>query len=394
MSAPSRRPGWDKQAVNAIAKEQYGGLAAMFAAHGWNTDGRVISQIAPTKVKDNYGSVEAFVLAHRDGASENPILDPMAAIRSDPPEVWLTSLYGFTTESWGFFGFTEERMRTAFINKSRPGALVVVYAAGGAPAELRGKVLGVQQISHRTGLKWDFLAPERMDAERADADRRDKWLYAIQLLRGWRVPFECRPNVEQFAPETYKHANARAIGSMGLRLTKGEAEGLLNLTLIEIPVYGGGAVEMQLPSAASIVLSPSRPGPVSQRPHLTREAEGPKHLYILGLDGNADHFLGYPSDQKAIVKVGFSVSPQTRCDAHNGSLPACAFKWSVRYSTYLNNRTPFPSSRHALAGEAAMKDALRESGKSLGGEFFLADHQSIERAWMLGLRAAERWTDA
>jgi hypothetical protein len=38
-----------------------------------------------------------------------------------------------------------------------------------------------------------------------------------------------------------------------------------------------------------------------------------------------------------------------------------------------------------------MKDFLEVSGKSLGGEFFLANEALIERAWKLGVQAAENW---
>ena len=67
MTEPNRQPGWDKRAINQLAHDQYGGLDGMFEAHGWNAAGRVISQIAPTKVVETYGSVEGFVKAHEGG---------------------------------------------------------------------------------------------------------------------------------------------------------------------------------------------------------------------------------------------------------------------------------------------------------------------------------------
>lgn len=391
MSVGQRQPGWDKQAINQIARDLYDGLDGMFEAHGWTTDGRVISQIAPTKVVQTYGSIDAFVKAHEGGVAGNAMLDPKAAILSDPPEVWLTSLYGFTTESWGFLGFTDPKMRTGFLKASKPGALVVVYAAGKAPADLRGKVLGVQQVSHRIGTKWDFLSPDRIEAERADPERRDKWLHAVKLTRGWRVAPECRPSTKDFAPETYNARNARSIGARCMRLTPTEARRVLDLELVEIPVYDGEPLEPQLPGPAALVLSPSRPGPVSQSGYMVREAEGPKHLYILRLHGDEDSFLGYGAEGRSIVKVGFSVSPETRRDAHNRALPACAFKWHIENSTFAERREPFPSSNHALAGEKVLKELLEREGKSLGGEFFLAEQSAIDRAWMAAIHAAENW---
>jgi len=112
---------------------------------------------------------------------------------------------------------------------------------------------------------------------------------------------------------------------------------------------------------------------------------------MLRLHGDERDFLGYPADGRLIVKVGFSVSPETRRDAHNKVLPACAFTWHIEHSTFAERRNPFPSSKHALAGEKAMKELLEQEGKSLGGEFFLADQRAIERAWTAAIQAAENW---
>lgn len=391
MTEPNRQPGWDKRAINQLAHDHYGGLDGMFKAHGWNAAGRVISQIAPTKVVETYGSVEGFVKAHEGGLDLNPILDPMAAIRCDPPEVWLTSLYGFTTESWGFLGFTQEWMRKNFIAKSKPGALVVVYAAHGAPERLRKRILGVQQVSHRQGTKWAFLAPERHKAERAAPDRREKWVHAVKVIRSWRVPEEDRPTVEEVARETYSHANAQVIGSQGMRMTKAEAEGILKLNLVECEVFGEAEIDALIPVPGEEALRPSRPGPVAKTPRIVREAEGPKHLYILRMQGDEQALLGYDPAGAWIVKVGMSGSPSTRCDAHNRTLPKCAYSWVVERSTFTVGREAFPTSDHALAGEQAMKEFLAEEGRSLGGEFFLAQQAAVERAWELGVETADRF---
>ena len=80
----AKRPrGWDKQAVNGIAKKHYGGLAEMFDAHGWYKLDRTFGQIAPSHVKATYGSVAAFERAHENGLAGNGLVDPMAAINSD-----------------------------------------------------------------------------------------------------------------------------------------------------------------------------------------------------------------------------------------------------------------------------------------------------------------------
>ncbi len=134
-----RSPGWDKRCINAVAKRDYGGLQPMFTAHGWDAGDRVTSQVAPSLVVAAYGSVAAFEAAH-----PAVLPNPLQVIEDADPDVWLTSYYGFTPDSWGLLGFTQEWMRRDFLASSRPGALVVIYGAGGAPdpAE-RGRILGI-----------------------------------------------------------------------------------------------------------------------------------------------------------------------------------------------------------------------------------------------------------
>lgn len=67
MRDEAHGPGWDTKALNRIAREAYGGLAQMFAAHGWATDGKSVSQIARTRVIETYGSIRAFVRTHEAG---------------------------------------------------------------------------------------------------------------------------------------------------------------------------------------------------------------------------------------------------------------------------------------------------------------------------------------
>jgi hypothetical protein len=391
MSGPGRAPGWDAQAISEVVGAHYGQMIDLFEAHGWPERGAAMMPARGKRIAAAYGGIEAFVAAHERGLAGNALLNPLAAIEADPPDVWLTSYYGFAPEEWGLLGFAEDYMRRRFLNQSRPGALVVIYGASGAPRHQRLKVLGIQQQSHRIGSKWDFLPPERAAQERANTERWNKWGYAVQVVRAWRIPEESQPTVSEMFPQTYTGRNGMVIGSQGLKVTATEARRILNLDLIETSVWGGADIEASVPGAARAVLAPSRPGPVSQAAYVVREAEGPKHLYILKLEGPADHMLGEAVGDKLIVKVGFSHSPSTRRDAHNKALPECAFRWQVEYSTAASGRTPFPTSGHAKAGEQAMKDRLEFIGRSLGGEFFLADRKALDRAWQEAIATAEGW---
>ncbi|UWQ41879.1 hypothetical protein K3718_01960 [Leisingera aquaemixtae] len=56
----SREPGWDAKAIAKVAKEQFGGLREMFEAHGWPERGSQMMPAQQKRVKEAYGSVEAF----------------------------------------------------------------------------------------------------------------------------------------------------------------------------------------------------------------------------------------------------------------------------------------------------------------------------------------------
>lgn len=392
MRNPTRQPGWDATAIRDIADGHYGGFAEMFEAHGWPERGAQMMPAQGKRIAELYGTVANFERAHLNGET-SPFVDPLSVIESADPDVWLTSFYGFSPRNWGFLGFSAQRMLTYFLRRISPGALVVVYAASkGAPDE-RGKVIGIQQMGARVGDAREFMPEEAWREKQANPDRRDKWNHAVQAVRAWRVTPETRLHVEDFAPESYSPNRAQFIGAWGVKLTPEEARRILDLDLVEVEVFGGQSAFDGLPGPARDVLKPSRAGPVSQMGFWTREAEGPKHLYILRLCGDADKLLGYSAAGREVVKVGFSHSPDTRCEAHNKALPACAFKWGVERSTFVDGRDPFPSSGHAKAGEQAMKDLLDKCGKSLGGEFFLAHPADVARAWQAAVKAAENWSE-
>lgn len=385
MNYTKREPGWDKRAVNGIAKSQYGGLEAMFEAHGWSNGDKTYGQIAPTLVVNTYGSIEKFVEQH----PPLQIMSPRAAILSSPPNVWLTSFYGFRPESWGFLGFSNDGQRKGFIRETEPGALVVIYGhKSKAPEAQRGKIIGVQQVSHNVNHAKAYMSPLEWHRKEADAERADKWNLAVKAVRAWRVAPEDYMTIEEFAPETYSTARAQVIGSQGMRLTEKEARRLFDLTLIETSVFGEIPIEAAVAVSGRDLLAPSKPGPVSQSGYFCKEAEGPKSLYVLRLIGDESRFLGRDAEGKWIVKVGFSRSPKSRCDSLNAALPAGAFKWEVLTSNEVENLEQFATSRIAVRAETMMKEHLHLNESSLGGEFFLADERVVREAWNLAIGGA------
>ena len=56
-----RGPGWDSKAIHSVAKEHYGGLYEMYVSHGWPERGSDMMRHVQRRVKEDYGSVAAFV---------------------------------------------------------------------------------------------------------------------------------------------------------------------------------------------------------------------------------------------------------------------------------------------------------------------------------------------
>lgn len=382
--------GGDAQAIKRIANDYYGGYKKMFEAHGWPERSTKIMPAVQSRVVEVYGSVRAFEEAHR----QTDLMFPMEAIKSDPPNVWLTSFYGFRPEEWGFLGFADDPRRRGFIQGSQPGVLVVIYGAGEAAKGELNNVIGIQQCSHQLGNAQQFMYPPAWEAKERDPDRAARWNYAVKATRAWRVTPETRMDVRDFAPEATRSGAWQHIGSRGVRLSQAEAANILRLDLQEVDVYGENPIIGSMAGRAQEILAPSKAGPVSQNSFVTRESEGPKHLYILQLKGDTDAFLGRPANGQIIVKAGFSKSPQTRCADHNKAIPKCAFQWDVVHSGPKYGIDPYPSSDHAKRGEREMQIILSQepNGSSLGGEFFLALPDLVQEAWDKGNRAAKVFT--
>lgn len=377
--------GWDAQAIKKIADGYYGGYGNMFEAHGWPERSTKIMPAVQSRVVETYGSIRDFEEAHAPGGG----MFPMGAIKSEPPNAWLTSFYGFDPEYWGYLGFTGEERRKNFLKKSQPGVLVAIYGVGEAAKDERGKIIGLIQCSHQLGHAQEFCSPITWSEKQADPKQANKWNHAVKVTRAWRVTPETRMDVAAFAPDTYSPGRGQALGSWGMPLSRADALNILKLDLQECSVYGENPIVESLPGPAKQVLAPSKAGPVSQKPFFTQESEGPKHLYVLVLKGDADAFLGESAGGKLIIKAGFSKSPATRRDDHNRALPKCAFQWAILHCGITSGLDPYPTSDHAKAGERAMQQVLcTVGGRSLGGEFFLADRELIDAAWKSGNQTA------
>ena len=60
-------PGWDAKEISRIASLHYGGFEGLFEQHGWPERGQDMMRKVQTRVKEQYGSIAAFVEKHRAG---------------------------------------------------------------------------------------------------------------------------------------------------------------------------------------------------------------------------------------------------------------------------------------------------------------------------------------
>jgi hypothetical protein len=310
--------------------------------------------------------------------------------------IWLTSFWGFDPKIWGCVGFSQKYMLSHFMEHTMQGALVVVYVTKGkGPDRMRGNIVGILEVSRKTGHARNFISADQWEKVERDPESRGKWHYAVEVTRAWKVIEEDWKPVESVFPITYSNNNHQRMGGQGAPIDEHEVPNLLGLSVCETPVYGqesGISPTIQSLDEA-LKLKPSNAVLPATEPYWVGETDGPKHLYILRLRGNIGVYLGAGDDEvddHMIVKVGFSKSPLTRRDQIQSAYPDGQFKWEVLYPAKIPETAPYPNARVAIAGEDAMKRRLEnDGGKSLGGEFFLADMSLIIRTWSAGMLAAE-----
>lgn len=304
---------------------------------------------------------------------------------------WITSFWGWKPEIWGCIGFTQEGRRNTFLKEESDPFLMVIYVTENAKnledERLAGQVAGFYEVTKVIGDRNEFIHPSNFDLA------PEQWRYSLKASRAFEILPEFRPSIREFEPEIHENKREQTVAKNAALLSEDAFERLESLPIREVPVYG---VNTEIDPAISTPASTSSNGKgyVSCGAHngsgynVPPESDSEKELYILRLLGNTNHFLGYPSEECEIFKVGLSISPETRRACFNRAIPEGAFSWEVHRSTLLDQDDRYPDFRIAERGEMAMKKYLSENGKWLRGEFYLADSKTINSAWKLGREAA------
>lgn len=319
----------------------------------------------------------------------------MTSLPFEKRQLWLTSFWGFDPDLWGGAGFTKEHDRARFLREAGDGALLAIYVTKHkGPEEQRGKLVGFMEMTAQVGPMQSFTSPTEWAAAERDAGRKGKWVFGVRASRAWEIVEEDWQRIESIFPETYAGHNKQQIGARSVAISIGERANVADLTVRELSVYGQDGSDSEYLQPLSQALSPSKGVTPSTVPHMVKEADGPKYLYILRLEGDYSAYLGRSNSEvsdKHIIKVGFSKSPLNRRRQIQNAYPRGKFNWVVAKQHPKVGCEAYPNALIALAGEDAMKKRIvEEGGECLGGEFFFVSDNIFERAISVGKFVADQ----
>jgi hypothetical protein len=380
--------GGDAQAISRIAKSHYGGFKQMFDAYGWDVPGNKLMTSAPRLIVEQYGSIEKFVAAHTV-----PRFVSAEDIWDQGYSVFWKSFWGWSPETWGCVGFTQAGRRDTILRKSTNPFICAIYVTKTADVDdvsLQGKVAGFYLVTHKRGHRNEFTDQGHYDLE------PEKWQQSLRAIRAFTYLPEYRPDPYELDPILI--TRVRSVGSSGQFPSESVVDGLSNAPYREVPVYGGRPVarpDFIVPDAGRESQKTGVRGGTVNRSGYTvpgEPADTPKELYVLRLEGDVSAFLpdNAPADTQ-IFKIGLSMSPSSRMATFNAALPGDRFQWVIHRTTREDGHDPYPSFEAALAGEDEMKRVLGAPGGWMGGEFYAATPDLLERAWERGIYAADKF---
>ena len=306
------------------------------------------------------------------------------------PSVWITSFWGWSPETWGCVGFTNEARPYNIIKKTSDPFLMLIYVTETAPGntQFKGKVVGYYELSHEVGLKEEFISENQMNAAHHP---KEKWAHSFRALRAWDIDDDFKPSIREFHPDLVKNKQQQTVSTWAKPLPSEQIAILKSLPAKEVQVYKGPKVSN---SVASFPIGSGRVGGGNFRGsgyEVGEPTSTEKQLYILELSGAAHDFVNEVTEGQKIYKVGLSAWPAGRKIALNSAIPNGKFSWGIRNSNEKENQPPYSTFKVAKAGEDRMKDFLAakhrdpaDTTRHLGGEFYLTDEKSIGLAWSFG----------
>lgn len=306
---------------------------------------------------------------------------------ADGTSVIFTSFWGWSPETWAAVGWSNEEgraYRDGLRSKLTDPFITVVYVTRDPQRRdlsLVGKIVGFYLVSHEKGDRDEFTHPAH------HGRFPEKWRHSLRALRAFSYISDPLPDASEFEPALTTGA-ARAIARWGKELRdKARIECLRETPWCEVPIYRAdlpAEVYEDAVSGNGMVQA----GPAACQPYIvspTAAALG-RRLYVFRLEGDTDAYLGESAAGRRIYKIGLSASPDARRRSLQKAMPMGAFTWEVERTSRGGGAFSFSA---AVAAEYAMKVYLAKVGKHLGGEFYLASEADIDKAWRLGVAAAQ-----
>ena len=292
---------------------------------------------------------------------------------TDETSVLFTSFWGWTPETWGAIGWTGDRGRARRDNLLKDLSdpfITVCYVTSNktfSDPDLKGMLAGFYLVSHETCDRDEFTHPIHYNLS------PEKWRHSLRAMRAFTYLPEYRPSLLDYDPTA--PARARTIAAMGELVTDPQRIALLRDTPSRgVEIYSGSPIQTLRPVEAKTSPGFVRGGPASQSGYTVEYGTAglPRRLYILKLNGDTSAYLGEDAGERAIYKIGLAVSPETRRQQFQKSMPKGSFVWELIHSSIVDNDGVNFSFDAASAGEDAMKLHLAKHAEHLNGEFYLA----------------------
>ena len=306
----------------------------------------------------------------------------------DKSKVLLTSFWGWDPHLWGLLSFTDKGLREKVRKATDDPFIGLVYTTKGSPfgdPMDRGFICGFYVLSHTNADRFQFTDSS------SHQTNPNQWHYGLAPYAAYRFLPEKRVHIDEFAQSNNRVKNWSSLSRFGMFLDDNTMIAKLRGLYVEQedlyrPFSDLGVASISTSSTGYVLPGPNRSNSYTVA---GREVDLLRRLDILELTGNADHYLRRPANNRKILKVGLSYSPEARKRDLQKSYPNGKFEWKVLHPQ--SDPNAFVGTFAAAEkGETAMKKWLGSKTDShLGGEFYVASPNEIAEAWRLGNEVAK-----
>lgn len=155
------------------------------------------------------------------------------------PSVWITSFWGWSPDSWGCVGFTNQQRPHNIAKLTSNPFVMLIYVTPTAPGNspYKGKVTGFYELSHEIKDKSELIDSFQLNDPRHP---QQAWKHSFKALRAWTIEKNEMPLIKNFYPEVYSKDLYRSISTWARELPKKQIKMLNALNFEEVPVYDKG----------------------------------------------------------------------------------------------------------------------------------------------------------